>query len=79
MSYRITFNKPIPLHTTENKLQKIEAKLFDYGSSKFFSYNDRFYEIEEDSYHNIVGLTIHGNSVSDFRSLMNIKNKLFVE
>ncbi len=79
MSYRITLNKPVPMHQTEIKLNRLEARVFDYGNAKFFSYNDKFFELEEDLHKNIVGLTIHGNSVADFRSLMNIKDKLFVE
>jgi hypothetical protein len=79
MSYRITLSKPIPLNQTESKLNSLQAKVFDYGNSKFFSYNDKFFELEEDVQKNIIGLTIHGNSVADFRSLMNIKDKLFLE
>lgn len=79
MSYRITFNKPIPYNKTENRLHNLDAKLFDYGSTKFFSYKNKYYEIEKDQEDNITGLTIHGNSVADFKSLMNIKNILFAE
>jgi hypothetical protein len=79
MSYRIALTRPIPLNQTESKLNTLEAKVFDYGNAKFFSYNDKFFELEEDVQKNIIGLTIHGNSVADFRSLMSIKDKLFVE
>jgi hypothetical protein len=79
MSYRITFNKPFSLHQTERKLTHLHSKIFNYGSTKFFSYNDKYFEIEEDNHHNIVSLTIHGNSVADFNSLMMVKNKLFLE
>ncbi|MBN1300803.1 MAG: hypothetical protein JW995_06270 [Melioribacteraceae bacterium] len=79
MSYRITLNKPFPFNQTEKKLSTLSVKLFDYGTAKFFSYKDKFYELEEDSHRNIVGLTVHGNSAADFRSLMNIKDKIFAE
>lgn len=77
MSYRITFNQPIPFKSTEEKLSSLKAKLFDYGCSKFFSYNEKYFEIEQDQQKNIVGLKIHGNNISDFKTLLNIKNKLF--
>ena len=79
MSYRITFNQPFSLLQTERKLTHLHSKIFNYGSTKFFSYNDKYFEIEEDNHHNIVSLTIHGNSVADFNSLMTVKNKLFLE
>ena len=79
MSYRITLNRPIPLNTTEKKLDTLSIKIFDYGSAKFFSYGDKYFELEEDPQNNIISLTIHGNSVADFQSLMLIKDKIFID
>jgi hypothetical protein len=79
MSYRITFTRPFSLHKTEKKLTHLQSKIFNYGSTKFFSYNEKYFEIEEDNHHNIVSLTIHGNSVADYNSLMMVKNKLFLD
>lgn len=79
MSYRITFNQPFPYKTTEEKLSALKARLFDYGNSKFFSYGEKYFEIEQDQQKNVIGLKVHGNSISDFKILMNIKNKIFFE
>ena len=79
MSYRITLNQPIPINTTEEKLDTMRIKIFDYGSAKFFSYENKYFELQEDPQNNIVGLTIHGNSVADFKSLMLLKDKIFVD
>lgn len=79
MSYRITLKKPIPAMTTEQKLTSLSIKIFDYGSAKFFSYEDKFFELVEDRNDNVTGLTIHGDSASDFRSLMTIKDKIFLD
>ncbi len=79
MSYRITLKSPIPAITTEQKLTSLSIKIFDYGSAKFFSYKDKYFELEEDRNDNVVGLTIHGDSAADFRSLMRIKDKIFLD
>jgi hypothetical protein len=79
MSYRITFNQPFPFKVTEEKLSAMKAKFFDYGCSKFFAYDEKYFEIEQDQQKNIIGLKIHGNNISDFKTLLNVKNKIFFE
>jgi hypothetical protein len=67
------------MNTTEEKLGTLSIKIIDYGSAKFFSYKNKYFEFQEDPQNNIIGLTIHGNSVADFKSLMLMKDKIFVE
>ncbi len=79
MIYRITFNQPLPLQSTKSKLNQLQARVFENGKSTFFSYGEKYFELLEDNQSNIIGMSVHGNSISDFRSLMNIKDKLFID
>ncbi|MBU1096922.1 MAG: hypothetical protein KKB34_10610 [Bacteroidetes bacterium] len=76
MSCRIALNSPMAFDKIEQKLCVLKIKIFDFGSAYFFSYNNCFFELEEDSQKNIIGIIIHGNSVSNFQNFMNIKNAL---
>jgi hypothetical protein len=69
MSYRITLSKPIPLNQTESKLNSLQAKSLITGIQNSFHIMISFLNWKKTFRKILLDLTIHGNSVADFRSL----------